>query len=337
LRPSVLLLSVALSVAVTAVAISVEAASSELEDGVRLFNDGDYEGAHAIFTDLHKRGLKDSDIPYYLGRLCMVSNDFEQAVRYFEEAIERDDARSSYHRWLAVALARRIPYSGFLSRMRNSMKMMRELDRAIDLDPGNLDARIIRAGVFIRSYGKAPVSRDDVLAEIGAVAAIDSAMGYKALGDYYHLVEGDDSLAKANFSRAFELKPNNAQVVMSLADWHWAAGRRQDAVGLLRALWDQDPKTLEVGYELAVKMMLGGQDPSQALAVLKKCLDLRSESGMPSIAMVHWALAAAYRLEGDPQAAQQEWHEVKALDREFDKLLKNSPDLQELEALLTND
>jgi tetratricopeptide (TPR) repeat protein len=324
-------------VLVAPLVVSVQAGDLGLDEAVGLFQGRDYDGARRILLELRRRGLEDSDIPYYLGRVSMVENEREQAVGYFEEAIEKDRGRSVYHQWLATALARKLPYSNIFSKIRISMRMMKELNEAIDLDPSNLEARMTRTQILIRSYGNAPFSREDIVAEAQLIADIDSAMGHLILAEYYHIVGGDSVAAETHFGKALGLEPGDPLVTMALADFYWDVGRKEDAVSLLAVSWNERAPDLQIGYELAAKLILSGEDLAKARIILRQCLDLRSESGIPTRAVVHWTLGLAHHLAGEPQAAEQEWALANALDPEFDRFLKNAPQLENLVSLLTDD
>lgn len=335
MKPGHLLTFLIRLVLVAALVLSAQAGDLGLKEAVGLFGGRDYDGARRILLELRSQGLEDSDIPYYLGRVSIAESEHEQALSYFEEAIEKDRGRSVYHQWLATALARKLPYSNMFSKIRVSMRMMKELNEAIALDPSNLQARTTRARIFIRSYGTAPISREDIIGEAQVIADIDSAMGHLILAEYHHMVGEDSAAAETHFGRALELDPRDPFVTTAVADFYWDVGRKEDALSLLDVSWNDEAKDLQIGYELAVKLILSGEDLAKAGIILGQCLDLRSESGMPTRAMIHWTLGLVHHLAGEPQAADQEWAAATALDPEFDRFLKNAPQLENLVSLLT--
>jgi tetratricopeptide (TPR) repeat protein len=312
------------------------ASDTELESAIRLFDEGDYDAARSVLIRIKGAGTEDSEIAYYLGRVSLIDNDWETACDYLKTAIEKDEKRSVYHYWLAVALARQIPYSNFFGRMRISMRLLNELNRAVDLDPSNLEARLFRLRIFARSFGKAPISRKDILGDAEAIAEIDSALGYLASADYYHLVENDDSVAGAHFERAAELEPADSRIMVALAGFYWDAGRREDAIDVLDASWNEHPENLWIGYELGTRLILAGKDLGRARVILEECLNLKSESGMPTKAMVHWTLGLAHHVVGESDSAESHWAKAHALDQDFDRFLENSPQLEELRSLLND-
>jgi tetratricopeptide (TPR) repeat protein len=337
LKPVHLLAFIIRLVLVAALVLSAQAGDLGLDEAIGLFQGRDYDGARRILLELRSRGLEDSDIPYYLGRVSIAESAREQAVGYFEEAIEKDRSQSIYHQWLATALVRNLPYSNILSKIRLSMRMMKELNEAIALDPSNLQARMTKARILIRSYGRAPISRDDIIGEAQVIADIDSAMGHLILAEYHHMVGEDSAAAESHFSKALELEPDDPLVTTAVADFYWDIGRKEDALALLTASWNDNAEDLQIGYELAAKLILSGEDLTKARVILSRCLDLRSESGMPTRATVHWTLGLIHHLAEEPRAAEQEWAAAAALDPEFDRFLKNAPQLEDLVSLLAGD
>jgi hypothetical protein len=81
-------------------------------------------------------------------------------------------------------------------------------------------------------------------------------------------------------------------------------------------------------------MILAGTDLTGARTVLERCMDLRSESGTPAVAAIHWVLGVALHLSGDEDGAAGQWKTAETLDPELDRFIENSPQLEQLKSLL---
>jgi hypothetical protein len=90
-------------------------------------------------------------------------------------------------------------------------------------------------------------------------------------------------------------------------------------------------------FNLGIRNILSGGDYAAAESLFTGCVTLKSESGMPSEAMVRWCLGLAYHLQGKDTQAEAEWQAVYEIDKDFDCVLEDVPDMAELKAILEAD
>jgi tetratricopeptide (TPR) repeat protein len=300
---------------------------------VNLFDRQEYDEARRVLEGIPDSDRATGQALYYLGRLDLIDGDSRKAEEHFEQAIEASPEQSEYHHWLAVAIMRGMAYRGFLSRMTGSMKMLKELRKAIELDPASLRPRMTLYQIMVRSYDRGVTSKADLVEQAEAIAGIDSVMGYVARGTLYQFVDDDRDEAGAVFKRAYNLAPTNRAAAISYADYLWEIGDKDAAIRVLNAYVEMKPDDKTAHFNLGMRTILRGGDHAGAKGLFEKCLGLKSDTGMPTEAMLRWCLGLACHLLGEGERAQAEWSAVYELDPDFDSVLEAAPEMSELDSL----
>ena len=75
-----------------------------------------------------------------LGKAFFMDGQYKQAVANLEKAIGQDSLNSEYYDWLGRAYGRLAEQSSFLSALGYAKKTVRAFERAVELDPSNLEA-----------------------------------------------------------------------------------------------------------------------------------------------------------------------------------------------------
>jgi tetratricopeptide (TPR) repeat protein len=302
-----------------------------------LFEEEDYAGARLHLEGLPEGIRRSAEGLYYEGRLELIEGDHDSAAESFEQAIDAGPDRSDFHYWLAFALMRKMPYRSFLGRMTGGMKMVKEFRKAVDLDPENLRARMTLFRIMAHSYGMGGPDKQGLIEEVDAIAKIDSVLGHVARGAFNQLVEEDMDLAGSELETAFRLAPDNRAAVMSYTDYLWETNSKDEAIRILTSFVDSVPDDRAAHFSLGVRTTLAGTSYAAAESLFTTCLNLKSDNGMPSEPMVRWCLGLAYHLEGKPDRAEEEWLSAYEIDPDFDDVLRETPDLAELKAILESE
>jgi hypothetical protein len=225
--------------------------------------------------------------------------------RIIRTAVDLDPQRSVYH------------YTNIFGKMRTGMRVMKELGRAIEPDSTNIESRTLRFDMLVHSYGKAPISKDNIVKSAEATMGVDSAMGHAATAKIHRYATDETDRAEVEYRK----------VVVE-------TDRPSGAAQALEAFLKDTPEDVRIRFGLAITLIVSGLDIEKARTNLAACLSMRSDSGMLSKPMIHWVLGAAESLLGSAQESRNQWHIVERSDSEFDALLKASPDLKRIREIL---
>jgi tetratricopeptide (TPR) repeat protein len=131
---------------------SAIAQTSKIDQALALYEAKKYEEAKKILIPVKEGSSEYASAQYYLGRIAFDQNNLEDAQDYFEEAVDANDKVADYHNWLGNTY-------GSIARDANPIKqgilapkMKSAWEKAIALDPMNIEAR----KSLIEYYTQAP-------------------------------------------------------------------------------------------------------------------------------------------------------------------------------------
>ncbi|MBC8527495.1 MAG: tetratricopeptide repeat protein [Candidatus Cloacimonetes bacterium] len=309
-------------------------ANNNFNEAINLFKQRNYDESRIIFEILSRQDKENDRIYYYLGRLELIENDYKEAIKYFQKAIDRNENESNYHYWLVVAIMRKIPYSNFFGKMTNSMKMMKELKKAIELDSTDVKPRMMGFNMFVHSYGKGPFKKEDIIKMANDIQKIDSIRSYIAFANIYYYVTDEQEKVEEEYIKAMSLASDSSFVISNYADYLFKVRRYDEAILLYENYLQKNPADINVKFDLGVTYIISGKNYKRAQECFENCLNLKSDYGMPSKAMIHWSLGLAYYLLGQNDKAEKEWETVKTLDKDFKKVLEAFPQIKKMSKIL---
>ena len=120
--------------------------------GKQLFETRQFDAARQFFEFLVATSPTNAIGFFYLGRIAFEEKHYQQAVERFEQAVLLDHTNSNYHLWLGRAYGYLARESSILWQLPRALKVKEHFEKAVDLDPDNLDAR----ADLMEYYLKAP-------------------------------------------------------------------------------------------------------------------------------------------------------------------------------------
>ncbi len=106
-----------------------------------LFEANQLGEARVAFEKLSVATPKDPEVNFYLGVLALRRFEPEKSVAYLQKAVAAAPGTSRYHQWLGEAYGRSAQRALLFSQFGLARKCLAEYQRAVELDPRNLDAR----------------------------------------------------------------------------------------------------------------------------------------------------------------------------------------------------
>src|SRR5262249_4381763 len=189
--------------------------------------------------------------------------------------------------------------------LRNQVAALKELRKAVELDPANASARRLLARVYSEQNDYAAAER--VLSR--AIALQPSAEMHFELGEVEGQL-GKLDRAAAAFRRAVQLDPRLARAGVMLGVALRRQGDHQGALASFRKAVEIDPKDANAQYSLGKELKVAG-DNAGAIAAFQRAIELK-----PDFEMAHYNLGLALRAQGNKDAAHKELTELAAL-KEF--------------------
>jgi tetratricopeptide (TPR) repeat protein len=115
--------------------------AAEIKRGVQFFADGRFVEAREVFSSLVKEHPENPVGVFYLGRLAFEEQRFDQAIEWFEKAVQQMSENSDYHLWLGRAYGYQALRSNIFIQPFLARKVKVHFEQAVALNPDNLAAR----------------------------------------------------------------------------------------------------------------------------------------------------------------------------------------------------
>ena len=140
-----------LSLCFWSLSLATTQAASSPEFGIRLFNDKQWTTAQQFFESYTAEHPTDAVGVFYLGRVLLEQQQYARAVEWLEKATLLDSTNSQYHLWLGRAYGYSAQRASILWQFPLARKVRIHFEKAVDLDPNNIDARADLAEYYLKA------------------------------------------------------------------------------------------------------------------------------------------------------------------------------------------
>ena len=305
---------------VFAVAMSVPNVSSAAQNGdsagILLFEAGKFREAKTVFEPAFRTNARDAAAAFYLGRIAMEERRNDKAADYFEAASKLDPKNSTYFLWLGRAYGREAQNANVLRQPGLARKTRAAWERAIELDPENLDARSDLIQYYVQAPGFLGGSTQKALEQAEAIRQRNALRGYLELGALY---EREEKLADAEKAYVGAAKEKSDRHVgeYRLGVFYQNSGAYEKAFELFEQMIAANPSEFGALFQIGKTGAMTGQRLDRATDALEAYLQTTPGRNDPSLAAAHWRLGMVHEKRQDRQRAKTEYESALRVDPTF--------------------
>jgi tetratricopeptide (TPR) repeat protein len=288
-------------------------AQDPLARGMTLFGQGQYAAAQRAFAPYAASHPRDARAAFWMGRSLLTQRKLDDAVEWLEKAVELDDRQAPYHLNLGNAYGLQAMDANILRQAILARRAKGQFDRAVELAPGDLDARwglmryyVVAPGLLGGDVGKA-------LGQAAEIAKRDPFRGMNAHALVYSQTKDYPALI-AELERGVRQFPDSLGVWFGLATAYEAAGRPAASFELLEGLIRRKPNALAAYYQLGRVGAVTGQRLDRAEQAMTRYLQSRPGPADPPLTFAHWRMGMIYERQGRRDPAKAEYRTALALD-----------------------
>ena len=256
--------------------------SAPLADAIKLFDAHRPVEAQAAFEKIAATDPKNAEAADYLGQLALERDDPDQAVKWLEQAVALAPGKSAYLLALGDAYSIAVNNVSVFSKAGVAEKCLAAYDKAVALDPDNLDARARRIEYYRHAPGFVGGGMDKAYAEAAEIRKRDAVRGAEAFGTLY--------VAEKKYAAAFLM---------------------------LDAVIKANPDKKVLLYSLGSVAAASGQQLDRGEAALKEYLRYNPTANEPPLFVAHWRLGRIYEKKGNKDAARAEYEAALKLSPQF--------------------
>ena len=255
-----------------------------------------------------------------IGSLFRQAQDFVrreqygEAVPLLEKCVAAEPGNSKFHQWLGRALGLQAAQNGIVSGALSLRRVKAELEKAIELDPLNLEARQDLAIMYRAAPGFLGGSNAKAAEQVAFIRRHDPALASQLDGDFLFGDKKYDA-ALAAYQESARLHPRPMiQVRISLVyqqmkDWTQAFAALDRALAI-------DPNFPFALYQVGRTAALSGQQLDRGEKCLRTYIatPVREDLENPSIAAAHFRLGNILEKKGSSAGARTEYETSIRID-----------------------
>ena len=244
----------------------------------------------------------------------MRRQQFAAAVPLLEKCVAADQGNSKFHQWLGRALGLQAAQNGITSSLLSIRKVKAELEKAIELDPVNLEARQDLAIMYRALPGFLGGSNARAAEQVAYIRRNDPAFAAQLDGDF---LAGDKKYdaALAAYNESAKLNPR-AMIQVRISLVHQQRKEWEKAFAALERALTMDANFPLALYQIGRTAALSGQQLDRGEKYLRTYIAMpaREELENPSLAAAHFRLGTILEKKGDSASARAEYETALKMD-----------------------
>jgi tetratricopeptide (TPR) repeat protein len=288
---------------------------SDLAPGIAHYNARRWAEAHAFFAGVTKAQPRNLDAVIWYGRTLMSENKPGDAEDWFEKATKLAPRSSEAHLWLGRAIGLQAATANPLRQPFLARRLKHAVDRAIELDPDNIDARELRW----RFYAMAPAVMGG-----GEGHAREEAAEVLKRNRYRGLMLSastatrakDFAAAERHYKAGVAEHPDSIGVASAYASWLVDRNRPAEAFAVIDAYQKRRPTDPQALFQVGRLAAATGQQLERGEEALRRYLSAPPPPALnfPSLSTVHLRLGNIAERRGNKAGARAEYEQALRLD-----------------------
>jgi tetratricopeptide (TPR) repeat protein len=267
---------------------------------------------------LHGRLSSDSGDAESFNLLCrayFALDQWDRAESACRRAVSLDPNNGRYHLWLGRTYGEKADHAGFLSAAGLAGKTRDELQRAVQLSPNDVDARIDLAEYYFEAPGIVGGGQDKARAQAKFIGALNPAREHWV---YARIAEKnkDVSTAEREYRRMIDLSQGDSDAWLNLALFFRHQKKFDEMEQALVKASQAPMSNPEVMVDTAEILFHAGRNLPLAVQSLKRYLASGPVERKPAF-KAHYLLGVLLEKQGDKAGAAQEYRASLALVRNF--------------------
>ena len=274
--------------------------------GIASFNAHRYADARRELDAAVRAHPDDALSHHYLGRIAIHETRFQDAIGHLQKAAELEPSVAEHQILLGRAYGQLAVRSGLTKKLGLAKRARTALERAVELDPTNVEARsgliqfhLLAPGLAGGSSSKARAHADEIAKQSPFRGALARAWIAEDRKDY--------DRAAREYRDAITRAPDSLVSYWGLAQL-WQRGERFDSsFALMDGLIKRQPDAMPAYYYYGRAASLSGRHLPEAVAALERYLAYEPQEGEPPRSSAHYRLGLVYERMGDREKAKREF------------------------------
>jgi tetratricopeptide (TPR) repeat protein len=241
--------------------------------------------------------------------------NWDRAIAACEKAVSLQPNNSEYHLWLGRTYGEKADASNFFTAAGLARKVRAEFERAVQLDPNNVMARVDLAEFYLEAPGIVGGGQDKARAQASAVARVNPERAHWIQA---RLAEKnkDTATAEREYRAAIEASHGGGNAWLNLASFYRKNGRFDEMHDALKKAAAAPPDQPEVLVDAASTLLRANRDLPFATQLVRRYLSSTTVEQAPPF-KAHYLLGTILEKQGDREGAAREYQIALAMAKDF--------------------
>jgi tetratricopeptide (TPR) repeat protein len=277
---------------------------------------GRIDDAIASYQAQLKSSPRDASLYHSLTRAYFALQDWDHAISNGEKAVALASDNSDYHLWLGRAYGEKADRANPFSAASLAGKLRKEFERAVELNPNNVDARTDLAEFYLDAPGIVGGGQDKARAQAEALATLSPQKSHYLRG---RLAEKNKDVpaAEKEYRAAIEASGGNANDWLNLALLYKHVNRFDDMEKALTHATTAKTGANEVLVEAGEILMRTGRSLPAAADLVRRYIDSGPLTEKSPLFKAHYVLGTILEKQGDKDGAAKEYRTSLELASRF--------------------
>ncbi|MEA2238253.1 MAG: hypothetical protein QOC81_2977 [Thermoanaerobaculia bacterium] len=231
------------------------------------------------------------------GRAAMNRNDAETASGLFEKAVAQNPKSAEAHYLLGSAYGTMAQKASLFSQASLAGKTKDEFEKAVELDPNHLEARMGLVQYYAMAPGFMGGSYDKAFAQAGEIRKRDPLMGHRASATIYSH-QKKTAEAKAEYLAEIKEFPKSPRAHLDLGLLHMSEKDYKAAGSEFDSALALDPAYMPAVFRNGQLAVLSNGNLAHGEELLRKYLAYKPKTDEPSLARAHYWLGRLLETQG---------------------------------------
>lgn len=302
-------------VLIPVVVSSLAAQPSDLSDGIALFNRRRWGEAHAFFANAAKARPRSADAAMWLGKTLVAETKASEAEEWLAKAAALNPQSSEIQLWLARAIGLQAQRATVLRQPFLARRLKAAVDRAITLDPDNVDARELRWQFYSMAPAIMGGGDDHARAEAAEILKRNRYRG-EMLSLYASVRKNDRAAIERTATGLIGAFPDSLAPRTAYASWLADHGQATEAFRVIDAFQARHPADPIALFYIGRIADASGQQLDRGEDALRRYIAAAPSPApnIPSQASAHVRLGNIAAKRGSKTDAKEEYEKALRLD-----------------------
>jgi Flp pilus assembly protein TadD len=280
-----------------------------------LFVTGQIDEAMDVLRQQIQSHPRDAEAQNLLCRTYFQIEQWDAAISACEKAVSLDPKNSMFELWLGRAYGEKADRAGFMKAAKLAGKVRESFERAVQLDPGNWEARTDLAEFYLEAPPLVGGGKDKALAQADALMKLKPPLALWVQGRVAEKNK-DSAGAEREFRAAIASSGGGAHARLNLALFYLHnkhLDEMEEALHAMEASPLDRPESLTDGASILLRT---SRNLPFAERLARKYLDGQTVEEEPTF-KAHTLLGDILEKQGDKKAAAEEYRKALALAHEY--------------------